>query len=51
MDHKIIPDMPDWFRQYLESLSDFKKDELEVWLNDSGDGQAVMDTMTDALTY
>ena len=44
----LIPDMPDWFRQYLENLPSDQKVELLHWVDDSQDDSAVLDTLLEA---
>jgi hypothetical protein len=44
----LIPEMPAWFREYVQSLPEPQADELYAWLQ-AGDF-AVVETMLDAFT-
>ncbi len=47
--HELIPDLPEWFKNYLTSLTVSQKDELFQWIN-SGDDAAVLETLQEAIS-
>ena len=45
----LIPDMPSWFKSYLQGLPNGQKNELFGWIN-CGDDSAVMETLQEAIS-
>jgi hypothetical protein len=46
----LIPEPPQWFADYLQSLTRAQKNELGDWLNAEDGGDAVLDTLTEKLS-
>jgi hypothetical protein len=45
----LIPEMPKWFEEYLNSLSRERAIELLLWVEESNDDSAVFETILEAI--
>lgn len=48
MEDHLYPEMPDWFKFYLNELPAERKNELRRWINQDG-SDCALDMMTESL--
>jgi hypothetical protein len=45
----LIPEMPKWFEDYLKGLPNDQAKELLLWVDESADDNAVLETILEAI--